>query len=72
VRTSICLTPPITLAPQRISKTSIVISAAPEPVAALQCAVLLMLLLLLLLPLCARNGCLPARQSSGAAWRLPP
>jgi hypothetical protein len=59
VRTSICLTPPITLAPQRISKTSIVISAAPEPVAALQCAVLLMLL-----PLCARNGCLPARQSS--------
>jgi hypothetical protein len=61
VRTSICLTPPITLAPQRISKTSIVISAAPEPVAALQCAVLLMLLLL---PLCARNGCLPARQSS--------
>jgi hypothetical protein len=59
VRTPICLTPPITLAPQRISKTSIVISAAPEPVAALQFAVLLMLL-----PLCARNGCLPARRSS--------
>jgi hypothetical protein len=55
----ICLTPPITLAPQRISKASIVISTAPEPVAALQCVVLLMLQ-----PLCARNGCLPASQCS--------